>query len=181
MTIGRKVPISEAVKAQLMGRPVFKPTEIQDYDPDSWIAAGKSLLDFPVFGDDPVAQRILAATLKPELAAHLGRWCIRVGKLASPNEKIGDILTEEKLRALWEETREGSATRAYLAAPPKPGEIPAGQVMVHNSVRPTRKLGPRGFRAWLRAPSGLPAIEPCDCDWAPELGTHYRVRLGKPS
>jgi hypothetical protein len=32
-----------------------------------------------------------------------------------------------------------SAARAYLAARPKPGEIPAGQVMVHNSVRPTRK------------------------------------------
>jgi hypothetical protein len=63
----------------------------------------------------------------------------------------------------------------YLFSMPKPGEIPAGQVVVHNNVRPTRNLGSRGFRAWLQAPTDAPPIERCDCDWAPELGTHYRV------
>ena len=38
------------------------------------------------------------------------------------------------------------------------------------------------FRAWLADPS--PDLERCPCNWAPELGTHYRTRLaygqGKP-
>ena len=34
-----------------------------------------------------------------------------------------------------------------------PIRVPAGQVVVHNHVRPTRRLGSRGFRAWLAEPS----------------------------
>jgi hypothetical protein len=48
-----------------------------------------------------------------------------------------------------------------------------GRVLVHNSVRPTPRLGSRGFRAWLQPRSN--ALEPCACGWAPELGPHYRV------
>lgn len=55
-----------------------------------------------------------------------------------------------------------------------PAEVPAGRVVVHNRVRPTRHLGSRGFRAWLAEPSDR--LEACGCDWAPELGEHYRVR-----
>ena len=55
------------------------------------------------------------------------------------------------------------------------GEIPAGRVVVHNQVRPTRRLGSRGFRAWLTEPSERLVL--CGCDWAPELGEHYRVKL----
>jgi hypothetical protein len=61
----------------------------------------------------------------------------------------------------------------YLSA--LPDAVPAGRALVHNRVHPTRQLGMRGFRAWLSDldPS---AIEPCNCDWAPELGQHFRVR-----
>ena len=53
-----------------------------------------------------------------------------------------------------------------------PVEIPAGTVLMHNSVRPTRRLGLRGFRAWLADPD--PAHQTaCACNWAPELGTHF--------
>ena len=52
--------------------------------------------------------------------------------------------------------------------------VPKGTVVVHNQVRPSRELGLRGSRVWL-AESDDSTIEPCDCGWAPELGTHYRV------
>ena len=57
-----------------------------------------------------------------------------------------------------------------------PAAIPAGRVLVHNHVRPTRALGSRGFRAWVQAPDRPPRLEACPCDWAPELGQHYRVQ-----
>jgi hypothetical protein len=55
-----------------------------------------------------------------------------------------------------------------------PAHVPADQALVHNHVRPTRRLGSRGFRAWLCAPSEW--LEVCRCGWAPELGPHFRVR-----
>jgi hypothetical protein len=54
-----------------------------------------------------------------------------------------------------------------------PSAVPAGKVLVHNSVRPSRRLGTRGFRAWLQSPSERLMV--CDCDWAADLGKHYRV------
>jgi hypothetical protein len=54
-----------------------------------------------------------------------------------------------------------------------PTSIPSGQYLVHNNVRPTRRLGSRGFRAWLIAPSDH--LTPCACGWAKELGPHYRL------
>jgi hypothetical protein len=54
-----------------------------------------------------------------------------------------------------------------------PAAIPADRVLVHNMVRPTRRLGSRGFRAWLESP-GQERREVCDCPWAAELGQHYR-------
>ena len=53
-------------------------------------------------------------------------------------------------------------------------DISAGRIVVHNNVRPSRRLGKRGFRAWLDEPG--PDKEPCDCGWAPQIGRHYRVR-----
>jgi hypothetical protein len=55
-----------------------------------------------------------------------------------------------------------------------PSMVPAGRVLVHNNVRPTRHLGMRGFRAWLTTPH--PALTSCDCGWASELGEHFRPR-----
>ena len=62
----------------------------------------------------------------------------------------------------------------YLTKLPDPGGIPPGKVVVHNDVRPTRRLGSRGFRAWLQSPG--PGLEECPCGWAAELGAHYRRR-----
>jgi hypothetical protein len=59
-----------------------------------------------------------------------------------------------------------------------PAVIPTNRVLVHNNVRPTRRLGSRGFRAWL-SPAGYQHLVACDCDWAPELGQHYRVERGE--
>jgi len=56
-----------------------------------------------------------------------------------------------------------------------PEAIPEGQFLVHNSERPTHPLGSHGFRAWLQVQDEH--LEPCDCGWTPELGTHYRVKL----
>jgi hypothetical protein len=88
------------------------------------------------------------------------------------------VIKVTRRRAAVTEPETGPVTKIqvieYLSRLPKPGEIPAGRVIVHNSVRPTRKLGRRGFRAWLQFPGDT--IEPCPCRWAPELGRHYRVR-----
>ena len=67
----------------------------------------------------------------------------------------------------------------YLSHVPK--VVPAGRVLVHNHVQvpakqrgqPGELLGVNGFRAWLAAPGA--EWEACSCNWAPELGTHYRV------
>jgi len=65
----------------------------------------------------------------------------------------------------------------YLSRVPEQSEIPAGRVLVHNSVRPggpNQKLGVRGFRAWL-ASRGDDLVT-CNCDWAPDVETHYQVK-----
>jgi hypothetical protein len=48
----------------------------------------------------------------------------------------------------------------YLRA--LPHVVPNGKVLVHN-----------GFGCWLQNPSGR--LEPCDCEWAPDMGVHFRV------
>ena len=59
-----------------------------------------------------------------------------------------------------------------------PEVIPEGQFLVHNSARPMHPLGSHGFRAWLQAQAEH--LEPCDCGWTPELGTHYLVKRKMP-
>lgn len=66
--------------------------------------------------------------------------------------------------------------KKYLNAIPT--TIPDGWVMVHNQVRPTRRLGSRGFRAWLQPVGSARKLEVCGCGWAPEHATHYRVLRG---
>ena len=56
-----------------------------------------------------------------------------------------------------------------------PKAAPAGRVLVHNRVRPSRVQGQRGARYWLQAPADN--LEVCPCPWAAELGPHYRVKL----
>ena len=62
----------------------------------------------------------------------------------------------------------------YLAKIPP--AVPPGLVLVHNHVKPSRRLGARGFRAWL-AKSSERYVR-CECGWAPELPEHYRVVRG---
>jgi hypothetical protein len=40
--------------------------------------------------------------------------------------------------------------------------VPNGEVLVHNA-----------FGCWLQNPSGR--LEPCNCDWEPDMGVHFRV------
>jgi hypothetical protein len=40
--------------------------------------------------------------------------------------------------------------------------VPNGKVLVHD-----------GSMYWLQNPSG--GLEPCDCDWALDMGVHFRV------
>ena len=58
-----------------------------------------------------------------------------------------------------------------------PTEIPRGQVLVHNSARPTRHLGARGFRAWLQV--SVHGLELCPCDWSGL--EHYCVTPREPT
>ena len=60
-----------------------------------------------------------------------------------------------------------------------PTEIPAGKMLVHNSVSPSLRFGARGFRAWFTTdPEGL---EVCPCNWCAELGNHYRKKIPEPT
>ena len=55
-----------------------------------------------------------------------------------------------------------------------PPAIPANRVLAHNSVRPGRYQGERGFRFWFAVPAAH--YVSCSCGWAPHLGAHYRVQ-----
>jgi len=50
---------------------------------------------------------------------------------------------------------------------------PPGRILVHNRVRPTARLGSRGFRAYWARPGAEFVL--CDCGWRPDLGEHYVV------
>jgi hypothetical protein len=75
-------------------------------------------------------------------------------------------------RQSWQDIAQ-SKGMTYLQRLPE--ALPEGQFLVHNSVPPAHPLGSHGFRAWLQAQDEH--LEPCDCGWTPELGTHYRVKL----
>jgi len=62
--------------------------------------------------------------------------------------------------------------------PRVPMHVPAGTVLVHNSVYPVARLnGTRGSRMWLSPKSYVRGwLEVCPCGWAPELKRHYRVK-----
>lgn len=55
-----------------------------------------------------------------------------------------------------------------------PSALPAGVLLVHNHIKPQAELGLNGFRAWLA--TSAKRLEMCPCNWAPHLGTHYRVK-----
>jgi hypothetical protein len=53
-----------------------------------------------------------------------------------------------------------------------PRTIPEGKVIVHNHVDSCSPLN--GFYVWVK-PISDPRLVVCNCGWAPELGTHYRI------
>ena len=57
-----------------------------------------------------------------------------------------------------------------------PTEIPRGRVLVHNSGKPTRHLGARGFRGMVPG-IGRP-VGVCPCEWSGL--EHYRVTPREP-
>lgn len=68
----------------------------------------------------------------------------------------------------------------YLGLIPKPEDVPSRFVIVHNHTGPAAQaIGARRFRFWVqRLDETDLSIEPCPCDWAPELGRHFRVARG---
>jgi hypothetical protein len=64
--------------------------------------------------------------------------------------------------------------KKYLTTMPL--TIPDGKVLVHNQVFPVSKRpGTRGSRIWTQDWSDEAKLVVCDCEWASELGAHYRV------
>ena len=58
-----------------------------------------------------------------------------------------------------------------------PESVPPGKIVVHNRVRPTMRLGSRGFRAWIQSRDEDPPTLRCDCGWASDLlPEHYRIQ-----
>ena len=55
-----------------------------------------------------------------------------------------------------------------------PAGVRTGRVVVHNHMRPTRRLGEGGFQAWTQFPDERLVV--CDCGWARGLSEHYRVK-----
>ena len=66
----------------------------------------------------------------------------------------------------------------YLWEIPKRHEIRQGQVLVHNSERPTWRLGMHEFGV---APGARSRHRALGCGWAAELGEHYRHRREEPA
>ena len=75
--------------------------KIDAIDPDWW------LRDYRLPTREQMENPNFAAAVaaRPELAAHLGRWLSRIGKSVSPDQKIVETITEDELRAAWEQTR----------------------------------------------------------------------------
>ena len=70
-----------------------------------------------------------------------------------------------------------TALPTYLQHVPS-ATVQPGEVIVHNSLRHTRRLGYHGFRAWSEPPRAELVI--CGYGRAPELPEHYRVEtLGR--
>ena len=87
--------------------------------------------------------------------------------------KIKEIISGDDMVSVVLKTCGSSLTYRldYLSRVPQ--SVPSGKIIAHNCVRPTRRLGSRGFRAWFAEPSSK--YEVCPCKWVPELGFHYRV------
>lgn len=85
---------------------------------------------------------------------------------------------EGKLHLMRVQRSDGTVMN-HLKRVPVNNEIPDGHVLVHNHVRPTRRLGSRGFRVWTQVPTDRLVAR--NCGWAPVLGAHCRVcRDGDP-
>jgi hypothetical protein len=80
---------------------------VMHIDPDCWIAEGHNLLNWrlPAADDWPLYEQFFADPARADLAAHIGRWLLRIAELGPTDKRVGDVLTEKVLRETWEETR----------------------------------------------------------------------------
>ena len=108
------------------------------------------------------------------------------GKLRGDTSLLGDgklrvdtsLLGDGKLR-VSRRARSSLIRKTGMYYPPScsrpPAKVPAGMVLVHNSVAArgaTTRQGTRGFRFYFIAPHDRLTV--CNCGWAPAV-THYRV------
>jgi hypothetical protein len=93
----------------------------------------------------------------------------RQPKRSEPVRQIGVRLPRKAQRE--------AATRYYSNGVPR--NVPAGHIIAHGSVAPTRPdqgHGVNGFRVWRATRTWLaenPQLTVCACGWAPHLGEHY--------
>lgn len=79
-------------------------------DLDAYIASGGKLLELPINSIDqlpPAVINVIAQEMGPDRLARLGRFNKSVGQAASffgSDVRIGDILTEDRLREIWRST-----------------------------------------------------------------------------
>jgi hypothetical protein len=71
-------------------------------DLDAYIAKGGRLLDLPVMSQwPPQMVQSIAEELGREQCGRLGRFYLRIGKLAPPGELVGEHVTEADAVSAW--------------------------------------------------------------------------------
>jgi hypothetical protein len=88
------------------------------FDIDKYIADGGKLLDLTMPLNHPLseqwlAQWVIAQTAedsveRAKLCARIeryGEWVGRIGEWAGHEQKVGDVLTEDDVRSIWEQTK----------------------------------------------------------------------------
>jgi hypothetical protein len=90
--------------------------------------------------------------------------------------KMFDIVITRRAKNLLAENAGAMPTLDYLPAGPVPKAIPTGKILVHNSVRPSKRIGSRGFRAWWDEAANKADWKECRCGWCADLGEHYTTR-----
>src|SRR5262245_15140205 len=100
--------------------------------------------------------------------------CMAKKKLARPRPKTAKQTVKKRLTV--GEKLAAKAGMEYITK--LPAKIPTGKILVHNQVIPAHRIGTRGSRAWLASHDGRKYVL-CDCNWAAELGAHYRVKRVK--
>jgi hypothetical protein len=138
--------------------------EVRELDGTTAFAAIERILQSPDLQKRCSEQRELR-----KIITQLRRAGLLREKLNVPQHHAGAMMKQPPVPPDWLTLARNAD---YLSKLPK--RVPAGRVLIHNHVKPTRRLGSRGFRAWLAA-EDTPGIEACDCGWCPEFERHFRA------